>query len=190
MKLFTQKKKKSIHSGFTLIEVMVSILIFSAALIALTAIAGKGISATQDVSSETTAHYLAQEGLEVVRNIRDTNFKNQGTWDAGISMCTSSNPCYVQYGTGGGSAPTLLNGNGACLSNNSNHLVGCAVDQDTANGFYVDGNSGSPSGFYREVYLTQSTTNPAEYLVTSIVTWDQKSVPRSVTLQTILTNWE
>jgi Tfp pilus assembly protein PilV len=66
--------ESSRHSGFTLIETLFSILIFSAALISLLAISSKGISATNEVKNETMAYYLAQEGLEVVRNIRDNNF--------------------------------------------------------------------------------------------------------------------
>ena len=164
---------------------MVSILIFSSALIALTAIAGKGIAATQDVSAETTAHYLAQEGLEVVRNIRDTNFIAGANvpWDSGFGsgsiVCLKTSPCQVDYGTGG-SAPTLIT---PCL------VTGCPVEEDATDDTFKNG--GTPSGFSREVYVSQATPyQPYEYLVTSVVTWNQKTVPRSVTLQTVLTEWQ
>ena len=185
MKLFFKYNKNSAHKGFTVIEVMVSILIFSSPLIALMGIAGKGISATQAVSSETTAHYLAQEGLEVVRNVRDTNFVSGGAWDAGLSSCTQNTPCQVSYQ--GTNAP-ILSAPCSAVSNNP-ALKGCLVNQLT-DGFFTD-SAGNPSGFYREVYIGHSSaTNPDEYLATSIVSWEQKNVPRSVVLETLLTKWQ
>jgi Tfp pilus assembly protein PilV len=84
------------RDGFTLIETLFAILIFSAALVSLLVIAGKGISATGQVKNETIAFYLAQEGLEVVRNIRDSNFVSGNTWDGGFSGtpdCSTPNGC-------------------------------------------------------------------------------------------------
>ena len=175
--LFQQKN----HKGFTLIETLVSILIFSAALLSLMAIAGKGIGETEVAKEETVAHYLAQEGLEVVRNVRDTNYLNSAAWDANFgTMCAYPNTCNVSY-NGGTSTPTLE----TCTSN-------CQVAEN-ANGQFVDAPGSGYSPYTRKIYVTGTIapgqTATGEYKVTSVVTWTSKSIPRTVVLETLLTQW-
>lgn len=163
------------HAGFTLLETLFAILIFSAALISLMAISSKGISATYQVKNETTAFYLAQEGLEVVRNIRDSNFNNSSggtTWNALISQCEGTS-CEVVYN---GLIPSI----GVCQQ--------CEVFQNAA-GYYVNG-TGTPTGFFREITLTPQGTTQDEYLVTSRVRWQAKNIERKVELQTLLKKWQ
>ncbi len=167
---------RSNHKGFTLIETLFSILIFSAALISLFTIAGRGISATEDVRQESTAHYLAQEGLEVVRNIRDSNFlATSSNWDAGFSTCTSSSPCNLDYGSGT-TTPALVN------------CAAAACDIAELNGAFVSGSLGTDSGYNRQIFVTSVGSD--EYLVASQVKWMQKTIPRTIVLRTILKKWQ
>jgi type II secretory pathway pseudopilin PulG len=160
------------QTGFTLIETLFAVLIFSTALISLMAIAGRGISATNTAKQQIVAQYLAQEGLEVVRNIRDSNFISTAQWDTGLDICTSANPCNVVYAPAG--APLDL-GNGSSQ-----------VLQDS-DGFFTD-TATVPSGFTREIVLTAQGLD--EYLVASTVSWDVKGLVRTVVLETLLTNWQ
>jgi|AntAceMinimDraft_6_1070360.scaffolds.fasta_scaffold06522_3 prepilin-type N-terminal cleavage/methylation domain-containing protein len=66
--------KKNTHRGFTLIEMLVAVLIFSVSLTALMSVAAKGLRASREAQSQVEADYLALEALEVVRNIRDSAF--------------------------------------------------------------------------------------------------------------------
>lgn len=164
---------KLYHNGFTLVETLIAILIFSTALVSLMAIASRGISATITAQQQISAQYLAQEGLEVVRNIRDSNFISGVAWDTGLINCSLGSPCTVEYGTSQ-VPPNLVS------------CSGCEVLQDV-NGFFT-ANAVNPSGFFREIVLTPQ--GPTEYLVTSRVTWNTKGLERNVTLQTLLTNWQ
>jgi len=46
-------------------------------------------------SSQLVASYLAQEGLEIVRNFRDSNYLQELAWDNGLTGCTTG--CEVDY---------------------------------------------------------------------------------------------
>ena len=59
--------------GFTLIETMVAISILMVAIVAPMSLAAQSLSAAYYARDQITAFYLAQEGIEVVRSVRDTN---------------------------------------------------------------------------------------------------------------------
>lgn len=170
------------HRGFTLIETLFAILIFSAALISLLSISSKGISATNEVKNETVAYYLAQEGLEVVRNIRDNNFLfiqsgGTGTWTDGFlnNPDCSTTACHVVYASG--SVPTLAQNSGQ-LSNEIYLNAGQYADTGT-----------DDTGFSRDITV-QAGAGQDEYIITSIVSWQAKTIKKTVTLQTFLKKWQ
>ena len=78
------------RQGFTLLEAIISIFIVTMGVGAVFALVNQTIGGTQIISSKLTATYLAQEGIESIREIRDSNFlkihKGVGgvNWDTGI----------------------------------------------------------------------------------------------------------
>ena len=72
--------------GFTMIEVIIAISVIIVGVTAAFSLINKGLSLTIDFSDKLTAVYLAQEGIEIVRNIRDTNWtKNPPVdWNVGL----------------------------------------------------------------------------------------------------------
>ncbi len=65
------KKINKLNDGFTLVETLIAISIFSVSIVALMSILGSGISNTNYAKTKITAEYLAQGGIEYVRNMRD-----------------------------------------------------------------------------------------------------------------------
>jgi prepilin-type N-terminal cleavage/methylation domain-containing protein len=65
-KIFIKK-----NTGFTLLETLIAIAILTIALGAAFSVAQKSLSASYTAKNQTTAFFLASEGLELVRNIRD-----------------------------------------------------------------------------------------------------------------------
>lgn len=70
MKLFSSKKNKS-NQGFTLLEVLVAVAIFSISVLAMMSVLAQGIASTNYAKRKMVASYLAQEGVEYIRNQRD-----------------------------------------------------------------------------------------------------------------------
>lgn len=69
-------KIRKLHNkkGFTLVEMLIGVLIFTLSLVSLMAISSKGLKAARDAEKQVVADYLAIEAIEVVRNIRDGAF--------------------------------------------------------------------------------------------------------------------
>lgn len=73
-------KKDSSKAGFTLVEVLVSIFILSIATSAILFFIVDSLSSAQTIKNNYTASLLAQEGMEIVRNIRDNEWFTAGTF--------------------------------------------------------------------------------------------------------------
>src|SRR3989344_8567617 len=86
-----QTKRKS--GGFTIIESLVAIAILVLAITATASAIQTSISSYIFSKDQIIAFYLAQEGLEQVRNIRDENALVGRNWLTGLSA-NSSDPCY------------------------------------------------------------------------------------------------
>ena len=66
--------------GFTLTEVMIGMMVLTVAIVAATNLLISLTRANENNVKTLQAHYLAQEGIELVRNIRDTNWIHNRDW--------------------------------------------------------------------------------------------------------------
>ncbi|MBI4975601.1 type II secretion system protein [Candidatus Peregrinibacteria bacterium] len=66
--------------GFTLTEVMIGISILTVAIVTATSLLVGLIHSNKNNVSVLSAYYFAQEGIEAVRNIRDTNWLHNVDW--------------------------------------------------------------------------------------------------------------
>ena len=78
--LFILNKK-----GFTLIEATLATFILVVGVLGVFSAIQIITRFTSEVSLRLQATYLAQEGIESIRNIRDSNWLAQKVWDDGIS---------------------------------------------------------------------------------------------------------
>ena len=69
-KIFTLKIKKQ-NKGFTLIETLVAVMIFTSSVLALIAIYPL-VYLLLLIKTKISGTYLAQEGIEYIRNMRDS----------------------------------------------------------------------------------------------------------------------
>ena len=86
--------------GFTIIELMIAIFILSIGVIGIYSAFSIIVILTADSSDSFTATYLAQEAMEVVRNIRDQNWIIGQDWQSGlVAYCAAAGGCQVDYKT-------------------------------------------------------------------------------------------
>ena len=74
-------------AGFTILELIMAIFVMTVGVLGAYAVVQQIIVYTLVSSSRLTAAYLAQEGIEIVRNIRDTNWLTVPpvVWNEGVS---------------------------------------------------------------------------------------------------------
>ncbi len=178
-------KKQNTHEGFTLLEMLFAIIIFSFSLVSLMLIAGKGVVATATAKDQLIAQYLAEEGVEVARNMRDTNFLMWGAggeenWLTDLE-CAKDKACDIAYSQD--SAPYLKPLEGSeqllCISKEYGSYGGCE-----------DGGGGEPSKFSRGIYIENIPGDNTSRTIVSKVTWNQRSINREYTLKTYITDWQ
>ena len=185
--------------GFTLIETMVAVTILTIAISGALFIANSAIIAALVSRDQLTASYLAQEGIEYVRLMRDneylvsyhaggtsvsltawTNFIT-GSDAASITQCRTT-ACMLD--------PTQSMGSGSGLS-----LKPCSGSACTplylANGVYTERSdiSGSvETPFTRTIQVTDISANDER--VVSTVSWSFHAVPYSVSIINHLSPWQ
>lgn len=177
-KIKTESKK-----GFTLMEVIVAIFLLTVGIIASYALITFVISSTTYASNKFTAAYLAQEGIELVRNIRDTNWVQSGSlFSDGLTSCdgdcagTDGSGCVVDY-LSSQSADIKLDS--AYQFHDSMFL---SID---ANGFYASSGP-TPTKFQRQVNIK----NQGTYLEVCVwVGWKEKEINHSVVVRENLYDW-
>ncbi|MES2023141.1 MAG: prepilin-type N-terminal cleavage/methylation domain-containing protein [Patescibacteria group bacterium] len=186
------KQKNKLNSGFTLVETLVAITIFTVSILTLMIVLGNGITDANYAKRKMTAEYLAQEGIEYIHNLRDTSaFSSTGGWannfKSSLSRCILPNGCYFdeQNVLSFGHTMTALD------------FTSCSPScppllYDSSKGRYGYGYpSGVDSGFVRKI-----TVDDLEYLnqgdevkVTSTVSWTQGSGTYSVSFSENLFKW-
>ncbi len=199
------------NSGFTLIETIVAIFLLMMTVTALMQLVSKILITTRGQRLEVTAQYLAQEGMEYIRNNRDSALNGGATW------YTPASTDFVQLGPGpcpavGVRTPSLCSctyasgSPGACsVDPISDEITACPpsgcpalvrVDSGGRQIMCTPGSScpGSNSvigttTFVRSIRLTPST-NPDELFVDIRVDWlDTGGVAKSKVINTSLLNW-
>ena len=188
---FKQKNKK--RSGFTLVETLVAISVFSVSIIALMAALGKGISDSNQVKYKMTATYLAEEGIEYIRNMRDTFVLYDDVSDATVGwgdfvtkLTQCAGGCKFDDTLARYDIDKLKNMTfSSCTANI------CALDYDSTSHKYLYHQLGTLSGFTR--VITANPVNPAntkgEIKITSTVSWVKNSATYSVSFSDNLLKW-
>lgn len=187
---------KNTEKGFTLVEALMAVSIFSLSVVTLMSVLGSGLAQTNYAKRKTTAVYLAQEGVEVMRNLRDTymlfdpagwsNFQNKLT----TSQCMSANGCFyndasVQWNGSDQTQPIIDMTMTACTGPSPTNCTNGALLYNASTGKY--GFTGSASGFTRRIRAV--SVNPSEIEIFSTVFWIQGSGNYQMTFSESLFDW-
>jgi prepilin-type N-terminal cleavage/methylation domain-containing protein len=181
--------------GFTLIEIIIAIFILSTAVIGIFSAFYFVTSSASGASDQLTASYLVQEGMEIIRNIRD-----QYWLDMDLAGCESGqdlgpncdNVSWVNYLTTTGKGFTAKD---CTLGCEADYTTGTGLGSESpdsnirtwtgrylrmqANDFYGYDTSGSTSltKFKRKIIILpiQDADSSSDHIikVTTKVSWDQ-----------------
>jgi hypothetical protein len=169
------------QSAFTLVEVVLFMGIILFGVVGALSAASFSLRALGSSNDRLAASLLAQEGLEITRNVRDNN------WIAGQPFNTNMvNGSYrVSY-----ESPNLKTNSPAKLYlDNSTGLYGYLI----ADGGSLNAGTSTLTKFSRTISLTNLTDaagpgSPNYLLVTASVSWGDLA-SQSVTLKTLLYDW-
>lgn len=168
-------KDKKIKSGFTLVEALVAISILMVAVAAPLTIAQKGLLSAIYAKNQMISAFLAQDAIEFIKNVRDTNGVNAengniptGGWLASIPCVSPQTSCNVDSLNGVPSPADV-------------HMsIKRKVADDNTDGLflgYVPVGSPCPgaictaTNFTRQVTITQTEGNLNEAYVDVLVSW-------------------
>lgn len=187
------QEQKHNEYGFTLVEVLISLLIFTVAITGVITVASQGSLNVNNAKNRVAATFLADEGIELVRAMRDTSVvravargrtESEG-WDDFALAHGSGTPCST--------ACDIDSTNTASSDPFPDNVVNvqpcttfCLLNE-TSTGYYTSFDAGTPSIFSRQVIIDTSITDEAK--VTSTVKWKEGLTTRSVTQTETLFNW-
>jgi type II secretory pathway pseudopilin PulG len=179
--MFLNKKsinKYSGSNGFSMIEVIVAIFILELVGVGAFILIEQSLIGASLNQSQLTAYYLAQEGIELVRNIRDTNWLEEVDWDVGIVEgdyeidYTYDQSFYYQ-----------------CSS--TPFASGCEYDGlhflNLSSGLYKYGSAGTETKFKRRVTISSKTSD--SLLISVLVSWKDRNKNYDVEAISILRDW-
>ncbi|MBI2038932.1 MAG: type II secretion system protein [Candidatus Niyogibacteria bacterium] len=171
-----------IKKGFSLLETIIAIAILTLAMTAVFTLVSRGIRSISLASNEMTAYFLASEALEFIRNTRDGNLladdPPRDAFDPDIfAVCETFEGCVIdvhaknndgsiEYCSGGICPPIRFNRESGIY----NHDPPTSANENTI--------------FTRQLHMTCrlpcAETDPQEFEVRVVVTWQQLDAPRTL----------
>jgi len=172
----TNFKKK--QKAFTLVEVLIAISILTIGILSGFILITKVLYNTAVIQDRLTASFLTQEGIELVRQVRDSNFLQimngeSVEWKDGLA-----DGSYTIESKAGSEQPITL------TSVDTGEGSNFRYNDDTKIYNYT---TGEPTTFNREIKIT--TINDDEIRVESIMKWKTRTIDFNLTVEDHLFNW-
>jgi len=172
------------NSGLTLVETLIAISILIVAVVMSISLYVDNIANARFAHDQIIATYLAEEGIELVRQVVYTNFNNGGVnWVNDLANCWP-NGCRVGNdhwnsigfaSCGGGNCPKLK------IHTAAGFLRGVYGHPSDSTGW-------EDTPFTRKIEVS-SPPGDVERTVTSTVTWNYHGATKNVTLKTYIYNY-
>ncbi|OIO07544.1 hypothetical protein COX68_03360 [Candidatus Falkowbacteria bacterium CG_4_10_14_0_2_um_filter_41_15] len=163
--------------AFSLLETIVVLFIVSIGLVSILSLTVDSVRAQNLNKNSLVAYRLAQEGLELIKNARDSNFIQNSSstpvvWNLGIEGVPGSDKYKVDYVS---STPEVIAG-----------MAEARLRLDAAD-FYLHNDAYPNSIFSRMITITPG--GAASSTVVSLVEWLDQGQTYQVELKSILYDW-
>ncbi len=163
-------RQDKLSKGFTLLEMIFTVFVLTVGIVGIYGAITRTIAQSSDVSDRLIASYLAQEGIEITRNLRDSNWLEQEAGVPGVNWDTGFDTC------GGAGCEADFNET-TTMSAYGNRFL--RLD---ANGFYRY--AGDQTKFKRKIIATSLTTTSTSVKVE--VYWEDQTL----SVEEELHNWK
>ena len=192
------------NRGFTLIETLVAVLLLATAIAGPLTIASRGLTTALIAKDQVTAFYLAQDAVEYVRFVRDSNRLSSQAWLAGLdgsadggivtpdggANCTGTFGCYFDSTRNNSiNASTNI---GSCTDSTCTAAI---LFYNVSTAQFTYDSSQTKTIYKRIITLAAPTTcgsSPCdEQVLTVVVSWsDTAGITRNVTVHENIYNWQ
>lgn len=152
--------------AFTLVEVVIAITVISVTMVAVYGLIISVMNANQRNLHNLQASYLAAEGLEVFRFMRDSNWLGNYSWDTDFHL-------YVNSQIEADWSKTV-------------YLYETEINPYWSFGM-ID-NAAVGEIYFRE-FLIEKTDTEKTIQVTCTVSWDERGIAKTYALSTFLSDW-
>lgn len=169
-------------NSFTLLEVILAITVLTIAVGGSFVLVSQTIASISVVQSKLIASYLVQEGIEIVKNIRDTNWLKIQPWDQGLD----GGDCWEgDYQTG--APPDYPSFTSCPFPYQYENLRFLGIDED---GFYIYNYlPENKTIFKRKITILKEPEEPDRLKVSVEVFWKERGKMHSIVAQEYLYNW-
>jgi len=205
MKLFNKQK---LNTAFTLVETLVAISIFTGAILGLLSFSAGSIGDNNYAKNKLIATYLAQEGVEYMRNLRDTyvlftsngwgtivaNNEGEGSFMFKLNEagCNTESGCYFDPATLVYSDPSQPMKD-LVLTPCSTNCPTMLYDNSSLLTNKYNYTAGEPTSFIRKIKVeiidNADYDNNKEVLIESTVFWKKGGKTFSVSFSNYLKKW-
>ena len=161
------------NKGFSLIEVITAIFILTVGIGGSFSLIYQTLSAVYGVRSELEASFLAQEGVEIVKNLRDNAWLE--------SRAATSTSWLANLSQAGGNYEADYSSQYLSQAYSSSDYL--KINSDG----YYNSSSGDNTNFTREISRTNVSTTTVKVVVT--VNWRTAGKSRSLQVVENITDW-
>jgi prepilin-type N-terminal cleavage/methylation domain-containing protein len=193
--LQTKNKNQNTKGGFTLLETMVAIFILTISITGPMVFAQSGLRTAFLARDQITAFFLAQDAIETIKNIRDTNGLDPTgpDWLRNIDVCNAANApgtCKIYLDTAVENPVAEKCGTGAPTPNTTATNRCPEMDRDVQGWFMYDAVPPAPSRFTRTIYISETISNKEAQIIVEVSWTSNVRVGKSrITVQENMYNW-
>ncbi len=180
--LFLHTANRRLRTGFTLIETMVAITLLTVAIVAPMSLTAQSLGAAYYARDQITAFYLAQEAIESVRAIRDSQI---------LQIAQSSNASSIDlFGSIPKNTPFTIDATKSKPSDAISTCSGTCPPLQTDGTLYGYNSGWTNTNFTRTVLVSYVAGTQDEIRVSVTVTWQTQGIQaRSFTISSDLYRW-
>lgn len=177
------KQKRKASGAFTMLELLFALSIWILGFTSIIGLFQLVIESGGEAKDRLVAANLAQEGVEIVHSIRDSNYVEGDDWTNGLEDCIGSGEkCELDY-----------------QSSSASNLIGSPrpLQFSSSTGAYGYSLGAPNSPFSREVRLREDEGNPCSYASSSDcmkveveINWQRKGEEKNVEIENYIFNWD